>query len=119
MLDRCFNCGEEIDDELDTYAVLVGMSGRINFCESCGKTYNIQNWYNRKEVKPTTKQYVIYNFLNFFYEGDYDNGMPSLTPLHEDAIIFDLHDAEIMLDKLHKLGFTGLQIKEYVKGLYD
>ena len=30
-----------------------------------------------------SKQYVIYNFLNFFYEGDYDNGMPSLTPLHE------------------------------------
>jgi len=27
------------------------------------------------------KQYVIYNFLNFLYEGDYDNGMPSLTPL--------------------------------------
>jgi len=44
-----FNCGEQIDDELDTYAVLVGMSGRINFCESCGKTYNIPNWYNRKE----------------------------------------------------------------------
>ena len=44
--------------------------------------------------------------------------MPSLTPFHEDAIIFDLHDAESMLDKLHKLGFTGLQIKEYVKGLY-
>jgi len=66
-----------------------------------------------------TKQYAIYNFLNFFYEGDYDNGMPSLTPFHEDAIIFDLHDAEVMLDKLHKLGFTGLQMKEYVKGLYD
>jgi len=49
MLDRCFNCGEEIDDELDTYAVLVGMSGRINFCESCGKTYNIPNWYNKKD----------------------------------------------------------------------
>jgi len=68
--------------------------------------------------KPMSKQYVIYNFINFFYEGDYVNGMPSLTPFHEDAIIFDLHDAESMLDKLHKLGFTGLQIKEYVKGLY-
>jgi len=66
-----------------------------------------------------TKQYVIYNFINEYYEGDYDNGMPSLTPLHEDAIIFNLHDAESMLDTLHKLGFTGLQIKEYVKGLYD
>jgi len=62
---------------------------------------------------------VIYDFLDNFYEGDYDNGMPSLTPLHEDAIIFNLHDAKAMLDKLHKLGFTGLQIKEYVKGLYD
>jgi len=51
MLNRCFNCGEEIDDELDTYAVLVGMSGSINFCELCGKTYNIPNWYNRKELK--------------------------------------------------------------------
>ena len=51
MLDRCFNCGEEIDDELDTYAVLVGMSGSINFCELCGKTFNISNWYNRKEMK--------------------------------------------------------------------
>jgi len=51
MLDRCFNCGEEIDDELDTYAVLAGISGRINFCESCGKTFNISNWYNRKDGK--------------------------------------------------------------------
>jgi len=119
LLDKCFNCGEEIDDELDTYAVLVGMSGRINFCESCGKTFNIPNWYNKKELIHMSKQYVIYNFLNFFYEGDYDNSMPSLTPLHEDAIIFNLHDAKTMLDKLHKLGFTGLQMKEYVKGLYD
>jgi len=66
-----------------------------------------------------TKQYVIYDFLDNFYEGAYDSGIPSLTSFHEDAIIFDLHDAEIMLDKLHKLGFTGLEIKEYVKGLYD
>jgi len=65
------------------------------------------------------KQYVIYNFLNEYYEGDYDNGMPSLTPLHEDAIIFNLHNAKVILNKLHKLGFTRLQIKEYVKGLYD
>jgi len=50
MIDMCFNCGEHIDDEIDIYAVLVGMGGRINFCESCGKTYNIPNWYNGKSV---------------------------------------------------------------------
>ena len=44
----CFNCGEQIDDELDIYAVLVGMGGNINFCECCGKTFNIPNWYNKK-----------------------------------------------------------------------
>jgi len=52
MIDRCFNCGEEIDDELDTYAVLVGQAGRINFCEYCGKTFNILNWYSKgKRIK--------------------------------------------------------------------
>jgi len=66
MLDKCFNCGEEIDDELDTYAVLVGMSGSINFCESCGKTYNIPNWYNRKEVKTNMQNTKNLNTLAWF-----------------------------------------------------
>lgn len=48
MLNQCFNCGEEIDDEDDTYAILVGQSGSINFCESCGKHFNISNWKNTK-----------------------------------------------------------------------
>ena len=34
----------------DTYAVLVGMSGNINFCECCGKTFNIPNWHNKKTI---------------------------------------------------------------------
>lgn len=46
-MDMCFNCGEEINDEKDVYAVLVGVGGRINFCESCGKCFNISNWYNK------------------------------------------------------------------------
>ncbi len=49
MIDRCFNCGEEIDDKLDIYAVLDGKAGRINFCECCGKSFNIPNWYNQKQ----------------------------------------------------------------------
>ena len=39
--------------------------------------------------------------------------MPSLTSLHENAVIFDIHSAKIKLDELHTLGFTGLKIKEY------
>ena len=66
-----------------------------------------------------SKQYVICYFLDNLYEGAYDSGIPSLTSIHEDAIIFNRNYAESMLDKLHKLGFTGLQIKQYVKGLYD
>jgi len=58
------------------------------------------------------KKYVIYNFLNEYFEGTYDNGMPSLTPFHEDAVIFDIHSAELQLSKLHEMGFTGLKIKE-------
>lgn len=46
MVEKCFNCGIDVDNETDIYAVLVGSSGSINFCESCGKTFNIQNWYN-------------------------------------------------------------------------
>ena len=47
MIERCFNCGEDIDDEVDIYAKLVGVAGSINFCESCGQLFNIPNWYNR------------------------------------------------------------------------
>ena len=47
MIDKCFNCGEDIDDEVDVYAILVGIAGRINFCKICGKHFNIPNWYNR------------------------------------------------------------------------
>lgn len=46
-MDMCFNCGEEIDDERDPFAILVGVCGRINFCESCAEHFNISNWYNR------------------------------------------------------------------------
>ena len=65
-----------------------------------------------------TKQYVIYNFINEYYEGDYDNGMPSLTPLHEDAIIFNLHDAKAMLDKLFNFNYSGLMIFDCVVFIY-
>ena len=47
-MDMCFNCGELINDEKDVYAVLVGIGGRINFCEWCGKQFNIPNWYNQR-----------------------------------------------------------------------
>jgi len=72
MLDRCFNCGEHIDDEIDTYAILVGMGGRINFCESCGKTYNIPNWYNKKMIpfKHSGKIRVRVDLMD--YDQNYD-----------------------------------------------
>jgi len=54
------------------------------------------------------KKYVIYNFINEYYERNYDNGMPKLTSFIEDAILFDLHEVKIKLTELHKMGFTGL-----------
>lgn len=65
------------------------------------------------------KKYVIYNFLNEYLEGYFDNGNPSLTYLKDAAMKFNKYDAEIHLDKLHKMGFTGLKITEYIAGLYD
>jgi hypothetical protein len=65
------------------------------------------------------KQYIIYNFINEYLEDFYDNGMPYLSLLHENCMVFNLKDAEEHLIKLHQLGFTGLQIKEYTKSLYD
>lgn len=58
------------------------------------------------------KKYIIYNFINHYYEGDYDNGMPELTPFLEDAILFNLSQVKIQLAKLHEMGFTGLDYKE-------
>jgi hypothetical protein len=48
MIEKCFNCGEDIDDEVDTYAKLVGVAGIINFCEICGEGFSIPNWHNQK-----------------------------------------------------------------------
>jgi hypothetical protein len=58
------------------------------------------------------KEYVIYNFINEFLEGYSDIGTPCLTCFKEDAIKFNLKDAHNELNELHKMGFTGLQIKE-------
>jgi hypothetical protein len=46
MIEICFNCGEEIDDENDIYYILAGRCGSINFCEVCGKDFNIPNKCN-------------------------------------------------------------------------
>ena len=43
---KCFKCNSEINKEKDTYAVLEGTVGNINFCEDCGKQFNIPLWYN-------------------------------------------------------------------------
>ena len=50
MIEKCFNCGEDIDNEVDVYSQLVGSAGTINFCDDCGKEYNIPNWKNKKEL---------------------------------------------------------------------
>lgn len=50
MIEKCFNCGEDIDNEVDVYSQLVGSAGTINFCDNCGKKYNIPNWKNKKEL---------------------------------------------------------------------
>jgi hypothetical protein len=65
------------------------------------------------------KKYIIYNFINEYLEGYFDSGMPSLTCLKDSALKLKLKDAERHLSKLHKMGFTGLKIKEYNAGLYD
>jgi len=88
MLDRCFNCGEEIDDELDKYAVLVGMSGRINFCESCGKIFNIPNWYNRKEVRINMQNTKNLNTLAWFIWKSQEDHWSLEYDKHLDSKIF-------------------------------
>lgn len=65
------------------------------------------------------KQYVIYNFINEYLEGYFDSGMPSLTCFNDCAMKMNYSEANANLVKLHAVGFTGLQIKEYDAGLFD
>lgn len=65
------------------------------------------------------KKYVIYNFINEYLEGYFDSGNPSLTCFKDSAMLFTFEDAKEHLEKLHKMGYTGLDIKVYKAGLYD
>lgn len=65
------------------------------------------------------KEYVICNFLNEYLTGYFDSGYPDLSCLHDDCMTLTYKEAQEHLAKLHKMGFTGLQIKEYQKGIYD
>jgi|WetSurMetagenome_2_1015567.scaffolds.fasta_scaffold210992_2 hypothetical protein len=57
-----------------------------------------------------TNHIIISSMIGEYLKGYYLNGMPKLTCFSDEAIIFNYEDAKKELNKLHSMGFTGLEI---------
>lgn len=55
---------------------------------------------------------TITNFIGEGLEGYDSNGNPKLTHLIEDVLWFTDSEAEIEISRLHKKGYTGLEIRK-------